>query len=86
MGKIKNALLEDLKDVRVWMKGLLGAAFAGAGNAVAAMVVKPDVFNIGAGLGNLETVAVSGAVLGGALYIAKSPLKKVFGNDQSTAR
>lgn len=56
-----------------WIKGLVGALLAGAGNAVSMMVVDPVSFNLQEGWERLGTAALIGAILGGAAYMKKSP-------------
>jgi len=77
MNRILNALKEDLKSGVVWAKGLAAAAVGGGVSAAAMAIKDPLAFNLTTGLANLETAAATGAILAGAAYITRSPLKKV---------
>lgn len=63
--------------VLIWLHGLLGAVIGGAANALTAILVKPQDFNLGDGLWNLQQMAAGGALIGAALYLAKHPVWKL---------
>lgn len=65
---------EQLKDWRVWAKGLLAAAISSAANGITVALVDPQNFNFGEGLYKLGSVIAASAIVGIALYLAKSPL------------
>ncbi len=67
---------------KVWAKGLLAAAIAGAANGIitgfAAVGIAPDKFNLQAGFHNTLAIAavsaVMSAIIGVAAYLKQSPL------------
>ena len=71
-----------MRNLEVWLKGLLAAGIAGGANGVvtgfAAIGIDPNHFNLQAGLHH--TLAIGGvsaaisAILGVALYLRQSPL------------
>lgn len=75
VGRIKKRL-------RMWLSGLVAAAISGAAggvlNGLAAVGLKPDVFNFERGVFDLLKLAAAGAVItalmGVAMYLQKSPL------------
>jgi len=72
----------DLKDVTMWLKGLIGAGISGAASAlssgISASILAPDKFNVEDGLHNLlKMVAITAAgsfVISIAKYLAQKPL------------
>jgi hypothetical protein len=59
---------------RPWLKGIIGAAIGGAANGVTVLIVAPDAFNFGEGLGKLEAVMAAGALVSVSMYLKQSPL------------
>jgi len=72
----------DLRKVEVWLRGMVAAVISGAAggvlNGLAAMGIRPDVFNMNAGFAAEMKMAAAGAVItaivGLAGYLQKSPL------------
>lgn len=68
--------------VGLWLRGLIAAAISGCAGGVltgfAAVGIKPDVFNLNAGIGaTMKIAAVAAAInalIGVAAYLQKSPL------------
>jgi hypothetical protein len=60
--------------VLVWAKGLLAAAIGGSVNSIGVMIADPTTFNLHDGLGKVQTVAVTGAILAVGMYLKQSPL------------
>lgn len=67
-------MTEALKDVGVWLKGLISAGVSAAGSSVAVVIVDPTTFNFQEGIGKVGTVAGVAAIVAIANYLAKSPL------------
>jgi hypothetical protein len=73
------------KHQRIWIRSiaraLIGGAAGGVVNALANMGIKPDVFNLGAGIGDTMKSLAAGAALSAllsiAMYLQKSPLPEV---------
>ncbi len=71
-----------MRDLEIWLKGLLAAVVSGAANGVvtgfAAMGIDPSHFNLTAGMPHTLQIAAASAamsaVLGAALYLRQSPL------------
>ena len=71
-----------MKQVEIWLKGLLAAAVSGAAGGVltglAAVGIDPQHFNLQAGSGATLRIgaaaALINAVIGVAAYLQKSPL------------
>lgn len=59
-----------------WGKGLVAAVIGGGANAVTNVIVAPEVFNMGEGLGKLLAAAGVSALFAAALYLKQSPLPK----------
>ncbi len=72
MSKIKRII-----SFRLWLHGLVGAAINSGANAVTLMIVKPEDFNLKAGLNDLIKVTVLSAIFGAALYLKRSPLPPI---------
>lgn len=74
--------LGQLKNFELWARGILAAVISGGAGGVltgfAAVGIKPDVFNLTAGMGNTFKMAAAAAlvnaVIGVAAYLQKSPL------------
>ncbi len=58
----------------LWLKGLVSAIIGGAANSIALMIADPQTYNLQAGLGKLETVAITSALLSAAMYLKQSPI------------
>ena len=81
-----------MKQVEIWLKGLLAAAISGAAGGVltglAAVGIDPQHFNLQAGIGATMRIgaaaALINAVIGVAAYLQKSPLPEdsKYRNDQ----
>lgn len=63
-----------MKDFKKWIRGLIGAFIQGFTVVISTMIVDPDTFNIGDGLGNVLTVAVVSGAVAAALFLHKKPL------------
>ena len=71
-----------MKQLEIWLKGLLAAAISGAAGGVltglAALGIDPQHFNLQAGAGATLRIAAAAAlinaVIGVAAYLQKSPL------------
>ena len=71
-----------MKQVEIWLKGLIAAAISGAAGGVltglAAVGIDPQHFNLQAGAGATLRIgaaaALINAVIGVAAYLQKSPL------------
>lgn len=59
---------------KLWLKGLISAVIGGAANSICLMIADPLTFNLGEGLGKLETVAIVSAIVSAAMYLKQSPL------------
>lgn len=76
--------------VEVWLLGLASALISGlAGGIVtglSAIGIKPDVFNLAAGLHDTIHIAMAGALSGGAIgvanYLKQSPVPSGLGPQQ----
>jgi len=66
--------MENFKNIRLWVRGLIAAAIGGAANAVTTVIVAPETFNFNAGLGKLGAVAGASALVSAAMYLKKSPV------------
>lgn len=74
--------LAQLKNFELWARGILAALISGAAGGVltgfAAVGIKPDVFNLNAGLKDTFHIALGAclinALIGVAAYLQKSPL------------
>jgi hypothetical protein len=63
------------KQVRQWVRGLVGAAINGGATAITVSIVDPLNFNpMNGGAGKLLTVAGISALVGSALYLKQHPL------------
>lgn len=63
--------------MKPWLHGLGAAIISGAANAVTAMYIEPNVFNMsGDGLVALLKLAGAGAIISTFLYLKQSPLPK----------
>jgi hypothetical protein len=60
-----------------WLHGLGSAAIGGAATALGAIVVKPEVFNLGKGLSDLLEMAAVGGLIAAASYLKQSPLPAI---------
>jgi hypothetical protein len=60
-----------------WLHGLLSAFITGGASAAAAMVIKPDAFNFGAGLNDLGKMFVVSGIIGALAYLKASPLPAI---------
>jgi hypothetical protein len=71
-----------MKQVEIWLKGLLAAAISGAAGGIltglAAVGIDPQHFNLQAGAGATMRIgaaaALINAIIGVAAYLQKSPL------------
>lgn len=62
-------------NMKPWLHGLLAALISGAANAVTAMYISPETFNMtGEGLIALLKLAGAGAIISTFLYLKQSPL------------
>lgn len=59
---------------KIWLHGLIGAAISSSAAALTSATVRPDVFNLGAGLSDLAWMLLVPGVVGAALYLRKSPV------------
>jgi hypothetical protein len=64
-------------NITVWFKGLIAAAIGGAASSAGLLLATPEqyMFTKG-GLTRLGAVAASGAAIGVAGYLSKSPIKR----------
>lgn len=68
--------------VEMWVRGLFAAAISGCAGGIltgfAAVGIKPEVFNLNAGMGATMKIAACAAginaIIGVAAYLQKSPL------------
>ena len=68
--------------VEIWLRGLFAAAISGCAGGIltgfAAVGIRPDVFNLNAGIGATLRIgiaaAIINAIIGVAAYLQKSPL------------
>lgn len=58
----------------LWLKGLIAAVLGGIGNSITLIIVDPVTFNLGEGIRNIYTVAITSAILSAAMYLKQSPL------------
>jgi len=56
------------------MCGLIGAAISGSANAITAIIVAPETFNLREGFNNLMWIILTGAIFGAGMYLKQSPL------------
>jgi len=63
-----------MNDFKKWVRGLVGAFIQGFTVVISTMIVDPDTFNIGTGLGNVLTVALVSGAVAAALFLHKKPL------------
>lgn len=63
-----------MKNLIIWLNGLISAIIGGGANAITVMAVDPANFNVENGLSKIGTVAVVGAVVAAAMYLKQSPL------------
>jgi hypothetical protein len=66
--------MENLKNIRLWVRGLVAAVIGGAANAVTTVVVAPEMFNFREGLGKLGAVTAASALVSAAMYLKQSPV------------
>jgi len=66
-----------LTDWRNWLRGLIGAFIQGGATSISTMIVDPQTFNIGDGLGNVMMVSLVSAIVGAALFLQKKPIPGV---------
>ena len=66
----------DMKDVSVWLKGLFNAGISGGTTAISTMVIAPETFNFGDGLGKLMSAAGVSAIVSIAKYLSTNPSPK----------
>lgn len=64
----------DLKDVSVWLRGLIEAGIQGGTVMIGTTMFAPETFNFDDGLGKLIKVSCFSAVIGMAKYLSKKPL------------
>lgn len=64
----------DLKDVSVWLRGLIGAGISGATTAISTSIVAPETFNFGDGLNKLLTIAGVSAIVSICKYLSTKPV------------
>lgn len=67
-----------------WLKKLIAAAIGGSANTVTGMIIAPEVFNIH-DLPKLGQMALGGAIISVAFYLAKSPLPGVTGEGDTAS-
>jgi hypothetical protein len=66
-----------LTNWKFWLHGLLSAFITGAASAACSVVIKPDVFNFGAGLHDLLKMAACAGIVGAFAYLKQSPLPAI---------
>lgn len=66
----------DLKDVRIWAKGLIHAGISGGTVVFSTMIIDPQTFNFGEGLPNLFKAAGISAIVSIAKYLSANPMPK----------
>lgn len=66
----------DIKDVRIWAKGLINAGISGGTVVFSTMVIDPQTFNFGDGLSNLLKAAGISAIVSIAKYLSNNPMPK----------
>ena len=59
-----------------WLKGLIAAVVGGAANTGAAVIVAPETFNFGTGLGKLLSMIGAGAIIALLHYLQQSPVPR----------
>ena len=64
----------DVKDLSVWLKGLIGAGISGGTAAISTSLVAPETFNFENGLKKLITVACVSAIVSIAKYLSAKPI------------
>ncbi|KKL20836.1 hypothetical protein LCGC14_2451480 [marine sediment metagenome] len=63
-----------MKNWKKWLQGMIAAGIGAAANGLAAIGVKPDVFNLQDGFGDLVKMCVVAAIVAVAAYLKKHPL------------
>lgn len=63
----------DMKDVSVWLKGLINAGISGGTVAISTMVIAPETFNFQNGLSKLLYAAGISAIVSIAKYLSINP-------------
>lgn len=72
-----------LLNPKVWLYGLVSAIITGSAHAIVGAVVKPEVFNFGAGLHDLLKLACGAGIVGASTYLMKSPLPAIKADIES---
>lgn len=60
--------------IKIWIRGLIGAAIGGAANSVTLMVIKPEDFNFTTGWTDLWHFAAISAVVSACLWLKTHPI------------
>jgi len=63
----------DMKDVSVWLKGLMNAGISGGTVAISTMVIAPETFNFQEGLRKLLYAALISSIVSIAKYLSTNP-------------
>jgi hypothetical protein len=74
--------MSRLKDIRVWLRGLVAAIIGGAANAVTTVIVAPETFNFQTGKSKLLAVATASAIVNAAMYLKQSPVPPELPEDK----
>jgi hypothetical protein len=66
--------MEQVKDWRFWLNGLIAAIVNGAASGVVLIIAEPQHFNLQAGLPKLASTSALLGLLGAANYLKNSPV------------
>lgn len=62
---------------KVWLHGLCATFIGGGAASIVVLVIDPQTFNFGDGLGKLATVFAVSGILKVAAYLSQSPLPPI---------
>ena len=61
--------------IKLWLRGLMGAALNSIGNGIVVVIVDPTTFNLfHGGAKELAAVVITSMILGAGLYLKTHPL------------
>lgn len=73
----------DMKDINIWIKGLVNAGISGGTVAISTMAIAPETFNFHEGLHKLLYAALASAIVSIAKYLSINPTPKDIPNGEN---
>lgn len=66
--------MNQITDLKTWIRGVTGALVGGGANAITIMLVKPEDFNFATGWPALWHFTLISAIVSAALYLKQHPI------------